>query len=110
MNAKAKGSAAERRVKKAYEDAGWLVTKSGGSLGSADLVALRAGCRPRLLQVKANAGGPFKNFGPLERALLLRDARSAGADVALVHVESRKPPREWWPDEWPATPLDPQGV
>lgn len=36
-----RGSAIERRAKKELEIHGWLVTKSGGSLGEFDLVALK---------------------------------------------------------------------
>jgi len=74
--------------------------------GRADVVALRAEHRPRLVQVKATSGGPYERFGPVDRAALLREARAAGADAWLA----------WWPsklmlprwiaaDEWPVAQL-----
>ncbi|WP_457641159.1 Holliday junction resolvase [Persephonella sp.] len=38
MNAKAKGSRIERLIKSKFEDAGFKVVRSAGSLGEADLV------------------------------------------------------------------------
>lgn len=86
MNSKAKGSAKERQSKKLLEADGWQVTKAGGSLGCADLVALQAGERPLLVQVKATAAGPFTHFGPAERAELVETAKRAGAVPILA----------WW--------------
>lgn len=52
MNAKAKGSRAERRAIRILERAGYLCTKSGGSLGIFDVIAI--GFQDiRCLQVKA---------------------------------------------------------
>lgn len=77
------------------------MARAAGSLGDADLVALRAGSRPMLVEVKSTAGGPYERFGPADRAALLFAARLAGADAVLV----------WWPprgqirfipsSEWP---------
>lgn len=86
VNAKAKGSAKERQSKALLELEGWHVTKAGGSLGAADLVALKDGERPMLVQVKATAKGPFEHFGPVERAELLSVAKAAGAVPMLA----------WW--------------
>lgn len=85
MNSKAKGSAKERASKALLAADGWMVTKAGGSLGAADLVALKVGERPLLVQVKASAN-PFKNFGPGERGELLEVAKRAGAVPLLA----------WW--------------
>jgi hypothetical protein len=48
INAKAKGSRMELKSQRLLEADGWFVTKSGGSLGCADLVALKDGERPLL--------------------------------------------------------------
>jgi Holliday junction resolvase len=85
-SAKAKGAKKERQSKLLLTEAGWCVTKAGGSLGAADLVALKAGERPLLVQVKATAAGPFHSFGPSERAELLAVAKAAGAVAVLA----------WW--------------
>ncbi len=85
-NAKAKGAEKERRTKALLEAEGWYVTRAGASLGAADLVALRAGERPLLVQVKAS-DRPFKNFGPTERGELRDVAAAAGAVATLA----------WWP-------------
>lgn len=68
--------------------------------GCADLVALREGCRPRLVQVKSTSR-PFERFGPQARHALRLEAATAGADPELA----------WWPkngalrfisaDDWP---------
>lgn len=86
LNAKAKGSKKELQSKRLLEADGWQVTKAGGSLGCADLVALKNGERPMLVQVKATSAGPFHSFGPAERMLLLETAKRAGAVPVLA----------WW--------------
>ena len=106
MNAKEKGAKKERQSKALLEADGWHVTKAGGSLGCADLVALKDGERPLLVQVKATAAGPFNGFGPVDRAELLSVAKAAGAVPLLA----------WWPlrarehrlideTEWPGAGL-----
>ena len=52
MNNKRRGSDFERRVKKELEKHGYLVIKSGGSLGAFDLVAIKLGMRPLGVQCK----------------------------------------------------------
>lgn len=86
MNRKAKGSAKERQSKALFESEGWYVTKAGASLGVADLVALKQGERPRLIQVKCS-DRPYHNFGPAERGELRDVAKAAGATPELA----------WWP-------------
>jgi len=83
---------------------GWVAYRIAH--GCADVVWLRAGVRPRLIQVKSTSGGPYERFGPVDRAALLREARAAGADAWLA----------WWPpkltlprwiasDAWPVAQL-----
>jgi Holliday junction resolvase len=88
-------------VKAILEGEDWFVARAAGSLGDADLVALRAGSRSRLVEVKSTAGGPYERFGPADRARLRLAAQIAGADAWLA----------WWPprgrlrwlaeSEWP---------
>jgi Holliday junction resolvase len=66
MNAKAKGSRAERRAIAILEAAGYVCTKAGGSLGLFDVIAIGA-ADVRLLQVKAGT----KYLSTLEREAIV---------------------------------------
>lgn len=95
------GAKRERQVKKLLEDEGWYVVKAGGSLGCADLVALKANHAPRLLQVKGDERSPWTHMGPEARLQLRVTARAAGADAEVVWWPSRKQP-VWIPSsDWP---------
>lgn len=95
------GHKRERQVRERLEDDDWVVVRAAGSLGDVDLVALKAGHRARLIEVKATAGGPYERFGPKDRADILFKAQLAGAAAELA----------WWPargvlrfipsNEWP---------
>lgn len=94
------GRARERQVADRLRDQDWIVVK-GTSFGTADLVALRAGDRPMLIEVKSTSGGPYERFQPADRQRLIDAAELAGADAVLA----------WWPprgrlrllhsNEWP---------
>ena len=98
-----RGHNRERLVRHLLEDDDWWVSRAAGSLGDADLIALKRGRTPRLIEVKSTADGPYKTFGPKERARLRLAAEIAGATAELA----------WWPprgklryissDEWPAS-------
>lgn len=79
----------------------WIAFRAPASLGVADVVALKDGVRPRLIEVKSTAQGPYEHFGPADRARLGLAARMAGADAWLVW----HPPygeRRWIAEsEWP---------
>jgi len=62
VNAKAKGSRAERRAIAMLNAMGYLCTKAGGSLGVFDVIALGA-VDIRCIQVKSGTG----RLSPLER-------------------------------------------
>lgn len=84
----ARGAKREHQVAAMLRDDGWIVYRSAGSHGNADLVAMRADQdKPLLLQVKSSAAGPFAHFRPAEREALLAEGKAAGAAVVLV----------WWP-------------
>lgn len=51
---KRKGYLAERKVRSIFHEHGWMTVRSGGSLGSADLVCLRNG-KCILVQVKSTS-------------------------------------------------------
>jgi Holliday junction resolvase len=101
MKGSRRGISRERQVRLHLESSDWWVARAAGSLGDADLVALKAGYQPRLIEVKSTAGGPYERFGPADRQRLRFAARLAGARAELA----------WWPprgklrfipsEEWP---------
>lgn len=82
---------------------GWIVKGTGDAHGAIDLIALKCGERPMVLQVKGNkTGGPYMNFRRPERTLLLEEASRAGADPWLIYAPpDRRAPRWLHPSEWP---------
>jgi Holliday junction resolvase len=100
-----RGHDRERQVKRLLEDDDWVVTRAAGSLGNADLIALKAGHRPRFVEVKSTAGGPYERFGPAARAELRFAAKLADADAYLCWYPPRGKPT-WIPSTaWPAGSL-----
>lgn len=79
MNCKRKGTRAEHKARRALEGAGYLVARSGGSLGLFDLIAIGP-VDVRLVQVKSGA------------ARLSRDERKAIAALRVPENVSR----EYW--------------
>lgn len=69
---------------------------------AADVIALKAGTRPVLVQVKSTAQGPFERFGPIDRQALLDEARAAGTDCTLAWWPKGGELRWVTPTEWPA--------
>ena len=96
-----RGSQRERAVRDLLLSADWIAFRAPASLGCADVIALRDGNRPRLIEVKSTAAGPYSHFGPAARHRLSFSARLAGADALLAWW----PPRgrlRWLPEsEWP---------
>lgn len=94
----------ERKVRDWLQERDWWVCRAAGSLGDADLIALKHGHRPLMVEVKSTAQGPYEHFGPQDRRNLLFAAEMAGADAELA----------WWPprgqlrfipsSEWPPAP------
>ena len=81
------GTDRERAVRALLEQEGWLAFRAPASLGCADVVALRAGDRPRLIEVKSIVTNPYEGFRRPDRARLSAAALQAGADAFLA----------WWP-------------
>jgi hypothetical protein len=96
-----KGIARERQLRDWYLSRDYWVCRAAGSLGDADLVVLKVGERPKLVESKANVGSPYKHFGPKDRADLLFAASLAGADAVLAHWPPRGKLRFYAPAEWP---------
>jgi Holliday junction resolvase len=101
-----RGHNRERQVRDLLLSEDWWVCRAAGSLGDADLVALKEGHFPRLIEVKSTAAGPYHSFGPKARADLRFAAFLAGAEAWLVWWPPRAQPK-WIPSsEWPGVTLD----
>lgn len=102
-----RGTQRENAVKDWLEDRGWWVCRAAGSLGDADLAAMKDVNGGKLLiEVKSTKAGPFSDFGPADRAELLAAGEKAGADVVLCWCPPGcRAPEKWrwlWPDtDWP---------
>lgn len=94
-------------MKALLQESDWWVARAAGSLGDADLVALRVGSPSRLIEVKSTAGGPYERFGPAERARLRLAAEIAGAEAWLCWWPPRAKPRWIAASEWPSAPVKP---
>lgn len=101
MTAVSKGHGRERALKRVLEHEGWIVFRAPASLGVCDLIALKAGETPRMVEVKANDGSPFMNFRWKDRADLLEAAGVAGAEAWLVHWPARRDPTWIAASAWP---------
>jgi Holliday junction resolvase len=80
MTNRQRGDYFERQVRDTLAAHGWVVVRSAGSLGVADLVALRKGNTPALVSCKLGA-----RIGPAERTALLDAAERAGARAVVAH-------------------------
>ena len=79
MTNRHRGDYFERQTRDALRECGWVVIRGAGSMGPADLVALRAGTRPLLISCKLHG-----RIGPAERLTLLDYADIAGARALLA--------------------------
>lgn len=96
-----RGIQRERAVRDYLRDRDWLAFRAPASLGVADVVALRDGSRPRLIEVKSTHRGPYHSFGPAERERLKFAAELAGADAYLAWWPPRGELRWFHSSEWP---------
>lgn len=69
--------------------------------GVADVVALKKGMRPRLIEVKATKAGPFAGFQPARRQRLIEVAEEADVDPLLCWKEPYKGLRYLPVSAWP---------
>jgi Holliday junction resolvase len=97
-----RGHARERAVVAHLREQDWIAFRAPASLGVADVVALRAGSIPRLVEVKSTAQGPYEHFGPADRQKLASAASMAGASAWLVWWPPRASMRWIAESEWPA--------
>lgn len=105
MSAKARGAARERVVADLLREMDWVCKGTGDAHGHIDLIALKRGERPMVLQIKGTLT-PFDHFRPAERDAFLTEVAAAGwpeaLDAYLVWAPpDRKPPRFIAPEHWP---------
>lgn len=102
-----RGVTRERQVRCLLEAEGYWCIRAAGSLGDADIVAIKAnplgGSIVKLIEVKSDVAGPFAHFGPAARAELISAAVATGATPLLCHWPPRKQPRWLHVRDWPAT-------
>lgn len=97
-----RGHDRERQVRRKLEAEDWWTARAAGSLGDADVVALKDGKRPMLVEVKSTAAGPYHSFGPNDRERLRLAARIAGATPVLCWWPPRGQCRFIYAEEWPS--------
>jgi Holliday junction resolvase len=101
MSNSSRGIQRERAVQDLMQAEGWVVARCAGSKGEYDLMAMRAGSRNRLTEVKSTTAGPFCDFGPADRAELSAAAAQAGAEAWLCWWPKRKAPKWYSESSWP---------
>lgn len=69
MKAKYKGYRVERKIRIIFEENGWKVIRSGGSLGDADLVCFKEG-KAIFLQVKSTRKDKLYYYGYMKEELV----------------------------------------
>ena len=72
-----RGIQRERAVRDYFTERDYIAFRAPASLGCADVIALKAGQRPQLVEVKSTAGGPYERFQPADRDRLAVAARMA---------------------------------
>lgn len=80
MRTSHKGNGFERQVAKQLEQDGWTVGSRRHIGGCGDLLAVKPGERPRLIECKRGAGSPYENFRTVDR----NDMRDYAAERGLV--------------------------
>lgn len=97
-----RGTQRELAVKHWLRDDGWWTVRCSNSLGDADVLALKAGETPRMIEVKSNkTGGPWMNFRKADRDEMVAAATMAGARAELCYWPPRAQPRFIPSEEWP---------
>jgi Holliday junction resolvase len=101
-NHKGFGTKRERDLVERLRADGWICTRTPASLGTMDIIALKAGEIPRFIQVKGTKK-PFTGFSAFERYDLLREAQQAGARAELCWWPVYGKPEFIGPEDWPET-------
>lgn len=100
------GNAKENRVRDWWAGQGWVAMCGRCSRGPADVICVKDGEQPRLIQVKGDVRSPWENFRPEERLTLVQEAAKAGG-VALLAWHPKGARGSEWPkyftsDKWPS--------
>jgi Holliday junction resolvase len=95
-----RGIQRERDLVNQLRKEGWIAFRAPGSLGFADVIAMKNG-EIMFIESKSNAESPYAKFGPEKRARLLEAARIAGATAWLVNWPKNKKQNWIHSDEWP---------
>lgn len=96
-----KGANRERQVLELLRSEGWYAERTAGSHGEADVIALKAGHMPRLIQVKCTKS-TYAGFNHEAREELRKMAEVAGGVAELCWWPTdRKGPRFIQSDQWP---------
>lgn len=100
-----KGSEYERATVDILKRLGYAVVRTLASRSPLDLIAMKAGSIPLLIQVKYGKGNRFLNFAPAAREALVASAARAGGEALLCRWYPDAPVPEWIPpSDWPGTP------
>lgn len=101
MNSARKGNAKENRTAALLDEQGWTVASRRHLAGPGDLLAVRAGEMPRLIEVKATRSA-YEHFRQADRDEMREFAAERGlrAELAWWRPRSREP-RIIGVDEWP---------
>lgn len=101
MNSSAKGNAKERRTAALLAEDGWVIASRRHIGGCGDLLAVRTGEIPRLIEVKASAT-PWMNFRRPDRIAMRAYAAVNRLDAQLAWWAPRaKTPVYFGTDQWP---------
>lgn len=98
-----RGIQRERAVRLHLEERDYVVVRAAGSLGCADLVAMKAGSATLICEVKSTHRGPFHSFGPADRADILAYAERAGATAVLAYWPPHGKLQFIYEQDWPKT-------
>jgi Holliday junction resolvase len=79
-----RGDYFERQTRDALRAHGWVVVRAAGSLGPADIVALRGDKKPLLVSCKVTRRDERPRISPAERLALVEAAEQAGARALLA--------------------------
>jgi Holliday junction resolvase len=83
----------------------YFAIRAPGSLGCADVIAMKRGEPSLLVELKSTSRSAFAGFPPADRAELLEVAARSGAEAWLVYWPKRSEPIWISPDEWPPTDM-----
>lgn len=101
MSNVSRGNAAELKGARLLESEGWLVGSRRHIGGAGDLLAVKAGCIPRLVEVKSTKAGPWMHFRWKDRADMLETAMEMRVEAWLLWWPAQRDPK-WLPAaEWP---------